>query len=231
MDADRTRRFAPRLFLGLVVISLGLLALLNNLGVIDVDDPWRFWPLALVALGLSRVLRPAGSPGRFTGVILCIIGGWLLLDRLNLINFNLFDFWPVLVVLVGARLIWGSVSRRALEGPATEGTSHISACTILGGSEHRSASPAFKGGDATAILGGCKIDLRGAAIKDGEAVLDVFALWGGVEILIPPDWSLIIHAAPILGAVEDKTRPPQPGGGARLVVKGVVIMGGIEIKN
>jgi len=231
MEHDRSKWLAPRLFLGLVVITLGLIALLDNLGIMQVEDPFRFWPLALVALGLARMLRPAGSPGRWSGTLFLLVGMWILLHNLHLIPWSLFDFWPILIVLIGLRLVWGATSRHALPAPAAESAPQLSAFAMLGGAEHRISSPDFKGGDATAILGGCKIDLRQAVIKDGQAVIDTFALWGGIEILVPPEWSLVSLGTPILGAFEDKTRPAQPATGPRLVIKGVAIMGGVEIKN
>ena len=234
MDAmeSRSRWFAPRLFFGLVVITLGLIALLDNLGVIDVRDPFRFWPLGLIALGFARLLRPAGSPGRWTGGLLVVVGGWILLHNLNVIAWSLFAFWPILLVLVGARLVWGAASRHTERGlAATDTAPQLSAFAMLGGAEHKVSSPDFKGGDATAVLGGCKLDLRQAVIKDGQAVIDVFALWGGIEIIVPQDWSLVSLGTPILGAFEDKTRPPQGTTGPRLIIKGVAIMGGVEIKN
>jgi hypothetical protein len=72
--------------------------------------------------------------------------------------------------------------------------------------------------------------LRHAAI-DGEAVIDVFALWGGIEIRVPEDWSVESRVVPILGGVDDKTRPPQGASRHRLVLRGFVIMAGVEVKN
>lgn len=231
MEVDRSRWFAPRLFLGLVVVTLGFIALFDNLGFIEVDHAWRYWPLLLVALGLARMLRPAGAPGRFAGFLFFFLGVWILLRNIDVIPYSLFHFWPVIVVLIGARLVWGAVTRQAPRGPGADASSQLSAFAMLSGAEHQSNASDFRGGDATAILGGCKIDLRQAAIKGGEAVIDTFALWGGIEILVPPEWSVVSMGTPILGAFEDKTRPPQQAAGPRLVIKGIVIMGGVEIKN
>ena len=101
----------------------------------------------------------------------------------------------------------------------------------MSGFKRTSNTQNFKGGELTAIMGGCEIDLRQASIKDGEAVIDVFAFWGGIELKVPLDWSVVIEATPLLGGFDDKTRPPQGGSAKRLVVKGYAIMGGFEITN
>ncbi|MEG1327445.1 MAG: hypothetical protein RSD99_21275, partial [Janthinobacterium sp.] len=75
----------------------------------------------------------------------------------------------------------------------------------------------------------CEIDLRQASIE-GEAVLNVFALCGGVTIKIPPDWSVVLQGTPILGGFEEKTIVP-PNQDKRLYVTGYAIMGGLEIRN
>ena len=49
---------------------------------------------------------------------------------------------------------------------------------------------AFRGADLIAVMGGCEIDLRQAAIN-GEAVIDVFCMWGGIEIRVPEDWTVV----------------------------------------
>ena len=106
----------------------------------------------------------------------------------------------------------------------------VSATAILGGVNRGNNSPAFTGGNLAAILGGCEIDLRQASI-DGEAVIDVFALWGGIEIRVPEDWTVVVAG----GADPRRRRGQDPaaadGVGKRLVVRGFVIMAGVEMKN
>ena len=93
-----------------------------------------------------------------------------------------------------------------------------------------SNSPAFRGGDLTAVMGGCEIDLRQAEIN-GDAAIDVFAVWGGIEIRVPENWSVAFRVTPILGGVEDKTRPSLGASAHRLTIRGVVVMGAVEVKN
>ncbi len=232
MEEERSTLNAPRLFLGLVVVTLGLIALLDNLGVIHVESAWRFWPLFLIAFGTARLLRPAGCPGRWTGFMMVVIGLWFLLQNLGVMPYRLIHFWPVLIVLVGMRLVWGGMRQRAREALPSEGAARISAFALLGGSEHKSNAADFRGGDVTAVLGGSKIDLRNATIKSGDAVIDTFAMWGGIEIIVPRTWSVVVQATPILGAYEDKTEQhPETAGAPRLVIRGAVLMGGVEIKN
>ena len=63
-----------------------------------------------------------------------------------------------------------------------------------------------------------------------EAIVDVFAFWGGIDLKVPEDWTVVLHAMPLMGAVDDKTRPPQGSPEKRLVIRGIVIMGGVAIK-
>jgi hypothetical protein len=111
------------------------------------------------------------------------------------------------------------------------GNSHMNVMAIMGGVTRGSNSPAFRGADLLAIMGGLEIDLRKAAIN-GEAVIDLFVMWGGIEIRVPEDWTVTSHVVPLMGGVEDKTRPPQTAHPQHhLVLRGVALMGGVEIKN
>jgi len=91
-------------------------------------------------------------------------------------------------------------------------------------------SQEFRGGTVVAVMGGCAIDLRNATIAGEEAVVDVTAFWGGLEIRVPDDWYVESRGVALLGGFGDKTQGPLQGG-KRLVVTGMAIMGGVEIKN
>ena len=94
----------------------------------------------------------------------------------------------------------------------------------------RIVSTAFKHADLTAIMGGIELDLRGASTANGEAVIDVFAMWGGIEIKVPPDWAVSNQAIGDHG----RRRRQEPGHAATLASGwssvGFVVMGGVEIK-
>jgi Cell wall-active antibiotics response 4TMS YvqF/Domain of unknown function (DUF5668) len=175
---------------------------------VHAEEYIRFWPASLIGVGLVKLWHSReGSGGGFGGFVFTVAGSWLLLEQLSVVRLSFWQLWPTLLVFFGGFLVWQGLSRpRAVRDADTN--SAVSAMAVLGGVMRGNNSRAFRGGDLTAVMGGCELDLRHAAI-DGEAVIDVFALWGGIEIRVPEDWSVESRVVPILGGVDDKTRPPQ----------------------
>jgi predicted membrane protein len=232
MDVSARRRsVAPQLVMGLLIVVVGVLFTLENLGYIEADAYLRYWPVGLLAIGLMK-LWAGGRGATFPGLLFFFAGVWLLLQSMSIVTISLWSLWPMLLILAGGSMIWrginGPASERGLRDTDTHST--ISAMAVLGGVNRGNNSRTFRGGDLTAVMGGCQIDLRSAAIE-GEAVIDVFAMWGGIEIKVPENWSVSGRVTPVLGGYEDKTHPPRDASTQRLIVRGMVIMGGIEIKN
>jgi predicted membrane protein len=243
-------RPTPQLLFGLFVIAAGVLFTLDNFGVLHAEDYTRFWPVGLVAIGALKLSHSHKGSGAVAGFLFLFVGMWLLLEELTVFRIRLTDIWPLLLVVFGIYLVWRGVSssgepgacvRRSARADRLEpgetplrvsddGSSRLSAVAILGAFSRGSNSKAFRGADLTAIMGGCEVDLRNAAIN-GEAYVDVFALWGGIEIRVPDNWTIESHVVPILGGVDDQTRPPQNATMHRLILRGFAIMGGVEIKN
>ncbi len=223
-------RISPRLIVGLFALVAGTLLLLDELGLVAAREYLRFWPAALVVVGLVKLMQSGGN--RLAGAIFLAVGLWLLADVLDVAEFEWDYLFPALLLLVGFYLVTREVSRRIGAPRPADTSPDIDAFAIMGGVKRSSASQRFRGGSGTAIMGGCEFDLKEAAIPEGsEAVIDTFALWGGVEVVVPETWTVELRGVPIMGAFEDNTRHPVGGPTQRLVIKGLAIMGGVEVKN
>jgi predicted membrane protein len=226
------QKYGPHFWLAIVLISAGALLLLGNLGLGPIHNVWRFWPVILIVIGLSK-LKTQNPSDRSSGYTLLTIGGVFFLISLGIIEWHtIWQFWPVILILVGISLIY---RRRSAEEMETEGYSEetFDAVAIFGGAERKICSSNFRYGHATAMFGGVEVDLSNAKIN-GEATVNIFTLFGGTEVKVPQDWQVVMKGIPIFGGFEDSRGRP-PAGYAEnspvLIVKGFVMFGGIEIKN
>lgn len=215
---------------GLVVVAFGLALLANNLGWAGAHDVFAaLWPLGLIVLGLAFLLQRAQGKGQgFWGVALILAGAWAYARQQHWTDV---DFWavfgPVLIVLAGGSIIWRALHRPR---PAVASDSYIRSSAILSGSEWHPTTP-FEGADIDAVLGGVKLDLSEAPMAGDSAVVDVFAMMGGVEILVPRDWAVTNQVVTFMGGCSDKRHPSSTPGTKQLLVRGFAMMGGVEIKD
>ena len=234
---NRSFRLTPQLVFGICIIVLGLLFTLDNLDLIDAGNYLYFWPSIFILVGLMKLIQPSGTPGKVFGFGLVLLGSLMVLDRLDMIEFSVMQLWPIFIILFGFSLVRGAAMRqRAVERGTSDrprgSDSFIKGFAFMAGVVRNNDSQNFQGGELTAVMGGCEIDLRRASMPtNGEAQIEIFAFWGGVEIKVPEDWSVTNKVVPIMGGVDDKSVPPKGGGTKRLILTGYAIMGGAEIKN
>jgi len=235
--ADPRNRLSAQLIFGCVVITLGVLFTLDNLSIVNSGSILRWWPLVLVFFGLSRLLGWGARQQTVAGGVMTGIGALLLLSNLHVIRFCIWDLWPLALVAGGASLVARGMQRRPPPGPdgapAPDMPSmddRIHAFVIMGGVVRKMNSSHFVGGEATAFMGGVELDLRGAHAASDTVVLDVLVWWGGVELKVPPDWKVTSEVVPIMAGIEDKTKV-QIDARVHLIVRGLVVMGGIEVGN
>jgi len=180
-----------------------------------------------------KVRNPQHEGQRTLGYILIALGAVFLLQLVIFRDIRV--AWPFILLVVGGLLVWRALRR---EGPGSGSVESAAASqsdfAIMGGVHRIIETPDFRGGNSTAVMGAVELDLRGAKIATSPAVMDVFALWGGIELTVPPEWKVEIQVVPILGGVENKARSMAPSPGAPeqvLIVRGTALMGGVEIKN
>lgn len=236
------RIFTARGIFGLVLITIGAMALF---GFYYPHFRWEdYWPLGFVVWGLARFANQ-GARGWFFSGILVLLGAYLTLEftepyfywRLQrIVDWDM--IWPLALVGAGAYIIVrnmnrGKVSSATVVGEKSE-TDTLSVLAILGGNTTKVSSKQFRGGSATAVLGGAEIDLRDSKIVDGAdtVIIDANAVLGGIEIFAPSDWAVKIKGTPLLGSIEDQrgSKPAVETASKNLVIDGLAIMGSIEIK-
>ena len=183
-----------------------------------------FGAAKLTGIGTSRSL--------FVGSIALGFGALLLAGHLGYAHVSFDLIWPVFLIVMGFNLV-----RRALRAPQPESadatgddSAHVSAFAMMGATNRRAYSQALVSADVTAVMAGSELDLREAKLAGPSMVADVFAMWGGVVILVPLGWRVLVETTPIMGGVEDNTLPPDLSGPApTVIVRGLVIMGGVEV--
>ena len=217
---------------GLVIVALGLILLLDTEGLVPAWDLWRFWPVVLIALGLVRVIRGGATPEKLWGVVEVGFGVVFLLGALGYQHFTLSHTWPLLIVAAGLRVLYekfGKPERVA----RLESNLDLNRADVFGGGKVRVSSKNFRGGKWLAVFGGSEIDFRNADMEGTQATLEIVAVFGGGEIIVPRNWEVQVHGVAFLGGHSDETERPFPDSGPRkiLVIKGAWVMGGFSIKN
>jgi len=232
----------PRLIVGVAIALFGVVLVLDRLNLVVADQVLQWWPAVIVALGAVIFAQSRRVGGGINGIIVMLIGGWLLLNSLEIMRVRFWEmFWPLVLIAIGSVLVAQAMNRRTREISGAGADSTLAVFAVLSGVKRISSSDRFRGGEVTAFMGGAHLDLRQATIPPGEeAVLDVFAVMGGCEIIVPASWTVLTPIVPVMGGVDDKRLMPLPGSGVesvgarpapRLVLRGLLLMGGIEIKS
>jgi hypothetical protein len=226
-----------RLLGGLIIVAIGGVFLARELGVYL--PYWLFsWEMLIIVIGLF-----IGAKHNFRSPHWLIPVGFGTAFLINH-HFLYFDFWryfwPVLLISVGLLIILRGrggrgFARRWEERNAITGSEDvIESVTIFGGVKKNIISKDFRGGETVTVFGGTELNLMQADSKD-KIVLELVQVFGGTKLLVPPHWKIQTEEmVTIFGGLNDKRPiPAQPGleEGRILVIKGVCIFGGIDIKS
>jgi hypothetical protein len=149
---------------------------------------------------------------------------------------------PGLLLFVGGTLVARSLAgppdaaKRAdaskVGGPdSMDHAEFVRSFALLSGCELRPVSRPFRGADLNAVMGGIKLDLTDARMEGDTATVEIFAFWGGIEIYVPRDWTVTSQVTTLLAGFIDKRRPTSVVPTKTLIVQGMVVMSGIEVKN
>ncbi len=239
--------------LGILILIIGTLLLVKQLGIFI--PSWIFsWPMILIAIGIyvgyKHGFQHTGS------IVMLVIGGFFLLrDKLHLpVELGPY-LLPVALIVLGLIIVFRRKKNLEIDWKNWEGNydrwekklrtgkadldedakkgfdaDFLNVEAIFCGIKRKVISKNFKGGEITTIFGGTDIDLMHADIPD-QAVLKVSVAFGGIKLILPPQWDVQLGVSNIAAGVEDKRYIQQGAvdGDKKLIITGSVVFGGIEI--
>lgn len=242
--------------LGIVIVVIGLMLFLRATNI--VQNPFLqniiSFPSLLIVLGLAMGYKNKFNIGGW--VFLLGAGVYFLLRRFDhdLGKYAL----PIVLIAVGLFVLSKNKQKKSdhlLDPPDTDplsGNTHAFTRSDASDSGYRQYDPQgefvkidsifssntrvvlsdnFRGGKVGTVFGGVLLDCKAANIQQ-DIVIDVYSVFGGIELIFPANWRVINETTTIFGAVEDKRRlVNNTGVERRVILTGFTLFGGIEIKN
>lgn len=231
------RNLLSRLTTGGLVILVGLLLLLNTTGAVQTDSLWAWFPAVFVVLGLWALFR-SGFRNLVGPVMVVAVAGAFLARNLGVLEEGVIGaWWPLFVVLFGVLLIVNRSRRRERARVAGSDDGELTVLSIFGGAERRVTDSKFTGAEILSVFGGSDVDLRDATIPSPPAVVETASVFGGTELRVPEEWDVDIDVLALFGDASDsrprKAAEERDGAteGPDLVVTGVAIFGGLEVRD
>jgi len=217
---------------GLLLITFGVFWLLRQLGILDpvLDKAVFSWQAVVIAVGLINIVN---GGARMFGFLLILAGSFFMAMRMGLFPLNYSAaFWPVIVILAGIWILFSSrrlFSRRIRVSSSDE--NFFEEVSVFGGSERKMVSDNFRGGEVVAVFGGSVIDLSRCHLAPGTHKIELVAVFGGVKLIVPPDWNIKTEMVNVLGGFSDKRSMTQVDKDKLVIIEGVAIFGGGELMN
>jgi len=221
-------------WVGLVILVVGILLLLGNLGYIDADmhDIVRdYWPVVLIIIGITQIIGWDISGG----VFMIILGGVFLMVTLGEWYWHdVFRLWPLILVWVGVSMIFKTHKFRH-EGSTSLGEDRrdfLEINAVFNDIHSSAASSDLKGGDIVAVFGKVFLDLEHAKMPRGECRLELTSIFGDIILTIPKTMFVSIKGTPVFGNIINQTQSPSEA--ERTVVIDVdctAVFGKVVIRN
>lgn len=226
-----TPKLHGRVIIGILLMLLGGLFLLRNYELFNFPYEYITWEYFFILIGVLFFFL---SRNKTAGVVFMAIGLFNLVPEL----------WPLLLVLIGLYIIFGRGSccrnkyfkSSVVSDSSTQhasGNDYVESVNVFGGGNKVIHSDNFKGGNIISIFGGSEINLSNCKLAPGNNIIEITAVFGGTTIIVPHDWKIEVDILPIFGGFGDKrTKDPNKTfqEGRVLIIKGLVLFGGGEVK-
>ena len=130
--------------------------------------------------------------------------------------------------LFGGFMAAAAVVKRAIPSRGDAESDEVALVAVFDGVELQSEAKAFRGGSMLAWYGGVDADLRKATLAP-DARLMVTALFGGIQLIVPPEWRIERDIKAVAGGFDVSGAEPDDPHAPILTIEGRALCGGIAV--
>ena len=141
--------------------------------------------------------------------------------------FGLFTGGLMLASIVG--MLAARAAKQQIEPLDTPDADDVRLVAIFEPLSFRSTAKSFRGGTVDCWYGGGVIDLRDAVLDPAGARLQVRAIFGGAQIVVPASWRVSSKVVGIGGLGDGRPRVERNDETPHLTIEGVAIFGGFGV--
>ncbi len=222
---------------GIAIIALGIIFGGNALGLFNLDiffDGW--WTLFIIipsAISLFTDKEKIGSLGFLAAGII------LLLAAQDVFSYEV--AWKIILavvfVLAGLAIIVKAIFHNKNDKEVAKKVKDLednktmdSQMAVFSGSDRVYNGETFSGSNLAAIFGGVSLDLRKAKFTK-DTVIKAFALFGGVDIIVPDDIIVKLKSGFIFGGFSDERKNVSDKGKHTIYIDAAGGFGGVTIND
>ena len=104
VDREKRKR-GQRVFWGVLLIAVGVILMLDRLGVIEIGNYgiawWYWWPVVLIVIGLASLVSPESLKQAGNGLSMTLMGFWALACTQHWYGLSYRRGWPIVLVIFG----------------------------------------------------------------------------------------------------------------------------------
>lgn len=138
----------------------------------------------------------------------------------------------ILIVWLGATVAAVAsalVVRRVVPVYGDETNNEFSIVAAMSGQAFESKAENLREGRVLALFGGVELDLVDATIGNGATII-LHAVFGGIDVIVPPGWRVEVMSHELLGGIGNRTDPDaQDDDAPLLLIDATAVLGGVEI--
>ncbi|NOT75587.1 MAG: hypothetical protein HOP08_11705 [Cyclobacteriaceae bacterium] len=228
---NKSSKSSGRSMGGLILVAIGVVIMADRM---DLGLPYwvTTWPMIPIAIGLYIGARQSFR-----------VGGWLipiLVGVIALLQEEILDrdirhlIFPTVIIAIGLYMIFRPKKTKWGKNHITEDINDgdfLDSSILFGGAKKNIISKNFTGGRIENFFGGTDLNMMQADFK-GTIVMDFNVAFGGVKILVPPQWNVKNEITAVLGGIDDKRPSVQDADPTKLLIlRGSVMFGGVDIKS